>query len=318
MVERSIGVNWPRSSSSKASRTRCMLVGDLNDEDEQLRPVMERLDVELVELNRLDIDWTSQNVSPPIDFVCAILGQPEAPNVETAMFVDIGVALGRAIPVILVVEPRRAVPLALDRLTRVEADLDNGPALELHLKQFLRAIRRGVPRSAEGRAGNPTLSREQAAKAQEALRGLRHTERGGVSGDFEWLMADLLRGDAQISTPVSRDEGADLALLGPENQLAVGGPVLVQMKVWDTLTNRGLADARDRFAQHVRRTTAPFGLLIYHVLGGVMPQQPSKESESRVIVVSANDLIEMLAARPLSSVLATMRNAVVHGAAYRG
>ncbi|MFX0574567.1 hypothetical protein [Nocardia nepalensis] len=298
---------------------RCLLVGDLNSEDEQLRLVMKHLDVELVELNRLDIDWTSQTISPPVDFVCAVLGQPEARNVQAATFVDIGVALGRAIPVFLVVEPRRMVPLALERLTRVEADLDNKAALELHLRQFLRAIRRETPRSPDSRTQNPTLSRPQAAKAHENLRELGRTERTSISGAFEWLIADLLRGDAQISTPIGRDHGADLALalLGPEN-LTVGGPVLVQMKLWDTLSDRGLADASGRFAQQIRRTTAPFGLLIYHALHGVIPQQTAKEPESRVVAVSADDLIEMLAARPLSSVLVAMRNAVVHGVAYRG
>ncbi|MFD3459186.1 hypothetical protein ACFWVM_05715 [Nocardia fluminea] len=298
---------------------RCLLVGDLNSEDEQLRLVMEYLDVELVEPNRLDIDWTSQTLSPPVDFVCAVLGQPGARNVEAATFVDIGVALGRAIPVFLVVEPRREVPLALESLTRVEADLDNKAALELHLGQFLRAIRRGNPRSPSIRTQNPTLSRERAIKAHENLRELGHTGRAGIDGAFEWLMVDLLRANAQVSKPIGSDDGTDLALAlpGPEN-LIVGGPVLVQMKVWNTLSDRRLADASARFAQQIRRTTAPFGLFIYHAMDGVIPQQTAKVPESRVVAVPADDLIEMLATKPLSSVLVSMRNAVAHGVAYRG
>ncbi|OBB52130.1 hypothetical protein A5748_15735 [Nocardia sp. 852002-51244_SCH5132740] len=104
----------------------------------------------------------------------------------------------------------------------------------------------------------------------------------------------------------------------PENYLAVGGPVLVQMKFWDTLSDRGLADACDIFAQQIHRTTAVFGLLIYHVRDGENPKQTVPNPGTRVVAVSADSLVDALAARPLSSVLFAMRNAIVHGVAYRG
>lgn len=304
---------------------RCLLVADVDSASKQLRQVMEDLGVEVVEINRLHIDWLTETISPPVDFMCAILSGRVTPvdvEAEAAVFVDIGVALGRRTPVFLVVEPYRKVPLVLAGLTRVEADLNNREALALHLGQFLRAIRRNIPFPAKKQTQHPALSPEEAAKAHENLRALGRNAGSTPSGlAFEQLMLDLLdRRDSDISSPpIGRDAGWDLALWGQDTGIALDSPVLVQLKLWAKLSRSGLARATDEFARQLVRQPAPFGLLIYHVLDEDQPPAtPTNGPVSRVVTVSAHEFVEMMAEQPLSSLLVSMRNAVAHGVPYRG
>lgn len=148
---------------------RCLLVTDVSSANTRLQQVMDDLDVEVVKIDRLHIDWLTETTSSPVDFMCVVL-PPRGPKAddeaeaeaEAATFVDIGVALGRRIPVFLVVEPYRKVPLVLAGLTRVEADLNNADALTLHLGQFLRAIERNASPSEEAHATTrPLLKRRR-------------------------------------------------------------------------------------------------------------------------------------------------------------
>jgi hypothetical protein len=303
---------------------RCLLAADLDVPSEGLRRVMRRLDIDLVEVDRLGVDWLTQSPTPPVDFVCAVLRERDNRDAEAAVFVDIGVALGRRIPVFLIVEPRRKTPLVVAGLTRVEADVSNEEALELHLGQFLRAIRRGKPAAQPAEGQRPALSQEEAELAHARLRALRPAS-GSASGlasqRFERLMLDLLdTGEAAVSAiHESRDLGHDLALWTDDASPVLDGPVLVQLKLWADTAGRGLKTAVDTFANQLNRQPIPFGLLIYHSMGGdergLVPLEPS---QARVVTVSAHELVDMLSRQPLSRLLISMRNAVMHGVPYRG
>jgi hypothetical protein len=92
---------------------RCLLAADLDLPSAGLRRVMRRLEVDLVEVDRLGVDWLTESPTPVVDFVCAVLREHDNRDTEAAVLVDIGVALGRRIPVFLVVEPRRRAPLVV-------------------------------------------------------------------------------------------------------------------------------------------------------------------------------------------------------------
>lgn len=66
---------------------------------------MRRLGVDIVKVSKLPVDWLTQTPAPPVDFVCAVLGEGDNRDAEAAVLVDIGVALGRRIPVFLILEP---------------------------------------------------------------------------------------------------------------------------------------------------------------------------------------------------------------------
>lgn len=302
---------------------RCLLAADLELSGEDLRHVMRRLQIDLVEINRLGVDWLTESPTPPVDFVCGVLRQQHNRDSEAAVLVDIGVALGRRIPVFLIVEPPRKTPLVVAGLTRVEADLTNEGALELHLRQFLRAIRRGKP-EVQPKKGSPALSHEDAELARARLRALRPASGSAgrsASQHFEHLIRDLLdTRDADVSAFWQpRDLDHDLALWAHDTGGVLDSPVLVQLKLWADAPSRALKGAIETFAKQLSRQPAPFGLLIYHSMSGNQREPvPADTAQPRVVAVSAHELVDMLSRQPLGRLLISMRNAVMHGVPYRG
>lgn len=304
---------------------RCLLAADLDMPDAGLRQVMERLNIDLVEADRLGVDWLTQSPTPPIDFVCAVLSERDNRDAEAAIFIDIGVALGRQTPVFLIVEPQRKAPLVVAGLTRVEADVRNEEALELHLRQFLRAIRRGKPEHQASQDRRPVLSQEEADLAHARLRTLKPpsgaSDRRIESRRFERLIVDLLDGEtADISaTQLEVDRGYDIAIWADDASPILGGPVLVQLKFLADAPPSKIERPINEFAVRLDRESIPFGLLIYHSWVHDSNMSGSRESASRrVIAVSAHELVDMLSRQSLSSLLISMRNAVMHGVSYRG
>jgi hypothetical protein len=303
---------------------RCLLAADLEFSSDGLRHVMRRLEVDLVGVDGLGVDWLTESPTPPVDFVCAVLREHDNRDAEAAVLVDIGVALGRRIPVFLIVEPQRKTPLVVAGLTRVEADLGNEEALELHLRQFLRAIRRGKP-EVQPKEGRPALSQEDAELAHARLRTLRPASGSGASGlasrHFENLIHNLLdTRDAEVSALwQTYDLGHDLALWSNDAGSVLGGPVLVQLKLWADAPSRGLMATIEAFAKQLSQQPAPFGLLIYHSMSGDQRgRAPLETIQPRVVAVSAHELVDMLSRQSLSRLLISMRNAVMHGVPYRG
>ncbi|MEV4891507.1 hypothetical protein AB0K48_19200, partial [Nonomuraea sp. NPDC055795] len=86
----------------------------------------------------LEADWLTEEIQG-FDFLCAVLegsGRDEPP----ATYLEIGVALGRNLPVLIFSEPRRRIPLAMAGLQRVEVDLQNADAIANHLHQFASSL----------------------------------------------------------------------------------------------------------------------------------------------------------------------------------
>lgn len=297
---------------------RCLLAADLDRPSDALRHVMGRLEVDLVGVDHLGVDWLTEAPTPPVDFVCAVLHAYENADAEAAVFVDIGVALGRRIPVFLIVEPSRRTPLVVAGLTRVEAHLTNEEALELHLRQFLRTIRRGQPNDpavADGRVLSPI----DAELAHERLAAVLKSHNAGHK--FEQAIFDVLSAvDAEVSTyRGSYDGGHDLALWARGAISVLDGPVPIQLKLWDRPSPREIKRAINLFFGQLRGQSAPFGLFIYHSpLGGYSFSVPGGSPETSVVAISAHELVDLLREQSLSRLLISMRNAVMHGVSYRG
>jgi hypothetical protein len=299
---------------------RCLLTADLDLPSEGLRRVMRRLEVDIVKASQLPVDWLTQTPAPPIDFVCAFFSEGDNRDAEAAVLVDIGVALGRRIPVFLIFEPPRRAPLVLAGVTLVEADLRNEEALELHLKQFLRTLGRS-PEISKTTAEIPALSRESANLAHARLDEISQASSPiDVAARFEYLMLEVLDSqEAEVSALRSiGDMGYDAALWTNDASPILGGPVLVQLKLWRDFPRNGLTRAAENFSAQLDKRQVPFGLLIFHWMGSKQngPLRPGL-SNTRVVTISAHDLVDALSRQPLSSLLVSMRNAVMHGVPYR-
>ncbi len=133
-------------------------------------------------------------------------------------------------------------------------------------------------------------------------------------------MLDILDArDAEISAVrESADHGHDVALWAQDASPVLDGPVLVQLKLWSATSNRALKETIDTFAAQLTRQPVPFGLLVYHSTSGAERDLLVPEpNQTRVAAVSAHELVDMLSRQPLSRLLISMRNAVMHGVPYR-
>ncbi|MCX4991371.1 MULTISPECIES: hypothetical protein [unclassified Streptomyces] len=292
---------------------RCLLTADLDLPSEGLKRVMRRLGADILKASQLPVDWLTQTPEPPVDFVCAVLGKGDNRDAEAAVLVDIGVALGRRTPVFLVLEPPRRAPLVLAGVTLIEADLRNEEALELHLKQFLRTLRRKTE-AHTATSDLPALSRDSATLAHLRLKKISTGEH------FQNLILEVLDSRAAEVSELraTGDMGYDAAIWADEASPILGGPVLVQLKMWISAPRHGLTRAVENFSARLSTSQVPFGLLIYHSLEEEQGERRgSIPSDPRVVTISAHELVDALSTQPLSSLLVSMRNAVVHGVPYR-
>lgn len=312
---------WSPSSAlgRYSGGVRCLLATDLDTPRQHLRRVMDGLGVDLVEVDQLTDDWLTQEQTPAIDFMCGVLRTSVGSEAEAAIYIDIGVALGRRIPVLLVVEPPRNVPLVIAGLTRVDARLDNVDALKLHLGQFIRANSRKSIR-VPSPAGSPSLSSAQVSVAHMQLDDLRDIEsnfRGASSAGirFEQLAYDLLTNrDAQVvAHRTDLDFGYDMALWVEGASQVIGRPILIALKLWKSSSPGRIDEAANRLAERVVKQGAPFGMLIYHTVKDADWQITLAGGRAPVVVMPAHTLVEMLGRNSLSRLLITMRNSIVHG-----
>lgn len=119
---------------------RCILTGSSNMDAEGVLKVLSRLEVQVFRADRYHGDWLTGRIVHDVDFLCAVLGS-EDQGVPPAIYLDIGVALGREVPVLLVMPPGARTPLAISGLPRIDASLDNQEALQLHLEDFIESLR---------------------------------------------------------------------------------------------------------------------------------------------------------------------------------
>jgi len=291
---------------------RCLLATALDTPRRDLRRVMSHLGVELVEVDQLGEDWLTQEPIPAIDFVCGVLRLGLSSEAESAIYVEIGVALGRHIPVFLIVEPPFQVPLILTGLTRVEAVVENTAAVELHLAQFIRRIGRSIDPKSSG-ATRPALTPSQVNHTLAQLAALHAHGRNHPGSRFEQLIHDLfVSSGAEVSTlRGASDIGHDLAIWTDQAGPIFGGPVLIELKLVTFATRSQLREAVIRFIGQLSRHASAFGMLIYSSPDSSDGQfEPAFDAP--VAVISARELVGMLGQEPLARVLISMRNAAVH------
>lgn len=284
---------------------------------------MDELGVDLVEVDELSADWLTEGPVPTIDFVCGVLRAYVDSEVEAAIYIDIGVALGRRIPVLLVVEPPREVPLVIAGLTHVNASPDNVDALKLHVGQFIRAKNRKLLRT-PGPPRSPSLSSAQVIDSHRQLADLKNIdinsgEASSAARQFEYFAYGLLRAhDAEVVIHrTDFDVGYDLALWVEGASQIIGRPILVAVKFWTSSSTGRINEAANRLAERVSKQGAPFGMLVYHTVKGSDWQISLTSNKAPVVVIPAHALVDMLGRYSLSRLLIIMRNSIVHGGTLR-
>lgn len=268
----------------------------------KLRWILEDLGWSVVESIELGAGALLANAPWNVDAVVAgFFASRPSPRQSSAMYVEIGVALGRGTPVLVVARENRQTP-ALTSLPRIDASLEDLGTLELKLDLFLEGVRGGVARE---HFSKPSFSMKPRAAIPMSTAG-QSLERA-----VEELFSDS--GTVMFTEALtSADDGRpDLAFYveGIENEL---GLILVEVKrfVPSADVNRRLRDASLQLSNYVTRTSAGLGLLVYEAEKGSVSR---RALSPLTIAVPYHALREELSERPLSEVMRRLRNEAIHG-----
>jgi hypothetical protein len=228
-----------------------------------------------------------------------------------AIYVEIGVAVARHLPLVVLAELSvPPSPALVGATTIIMTRLENEEALRLHIGLFLRQVQAGRPERHTIRldaAPTPPIPAAYAAR----LRAVRGSP-GGLAGvEFERFVGDLLReagAQAEERPPWEPDNGIDIAAFIPGEEQRLGA-VVVQVKS-GTLTSHTLQATQRKLSAHVLQAGAGLGLLVYDQ---VTPDAKKIPPAPLVSSLSIDQLMAELETRPLGAVLAQARNRAVHG-----
>jgi hypothetical protein len=246
------------------------------------------------------------------DFAIAVIPADHQRDASLpAIYVEIGVAVGRGLPLLVVAGPSIPPSPALSGATTIVlTQLGNEEALRLHLGLFLRQVEAAPRAQSPARppaAPTPSVPAAYAARLRTA-RGLP----GGLKGaDFEQLVGDLLReagAQAEERSPWEPDEGIDIAAFIPGEEQRLGA-VMIQVKS-GTLTSHALQATQRELSAQVLQVGAGLGLLVYDQVTPDARKVPPAPLVSRLGI---DQLLAELQTKPLSAVLTQARNRAVHG-----
>jgi hypothetical protein len=217
---------------------------------------------------------------------------------RSAVLVEIGIALGRSAPVLLLTRPGTQPP-ALLGLPRVDANLEDADTLGIKLELLLQGVSHGAPR--EFMAG-PSLQRQQ------GLPSPRYSAQ-----TLEREVTELLTSNGSTflkeSDSKNRPRGFDFAFHLESGDLQFG-LVLVEVKRLAVGDRGRLLDAAKILGQQVAASGAGLGLVVYE---SDSPMPMRRNLAPLVAAISVQQLREELLNRPIEEVIGRLRNEAVHG-----
>jgi hypothetical protein len=229
-----------------------------------------------------------------VDAFVAVFWLARAPQRQrSALFVEIGIAIGRGVPVLLVTKPNLKVA-SLAGLPRIVATDDPDPIFDVQIELFLEGVYKKIDQ--------PTFKRSSD--------GSPHAPLARTQGlDFEKSVDALLSSSAVefMKSTGARDDRADFTLYfsGDDGDLGV---VLVEAKNWSRPPSGALLrDTLLRLSDQVLRSGAGLGLLVVSEHIEKIPATPL------VAVASIDELRLQLAERSLPGMLRRARNESIHG-----
>jgi hypothetical protein len=290
---------------------RCLIIAPYDTNLDGLREVL--AEQEVVPESSGDFAAGTLLASAPLeqfDFAVAVIpGEITGSTGLSAIAVEIGVVVGRGLPVILIVEPPGSVPPVLAGLPVIAAKADNTDALRFHLRLFAATL--SGERSRTPKWPPPpstTLSTADLSDLRAQLGKLREMEVSKRGYAFERFVVTLLKkASALIEEPKTRPDGgvdAVAVLPGEEQRL---GTLLIQLKTGPISPGR-LTDMEAQLQQYVIERRGGLGVLIYDGPQLKTPRPPTP----LVLTLGVEELLDALATRPLSRVLVEARNAAIH------
>jgi hypothetical protein len=292
---------------------RCLLISQSGSDLSVLRAVLNDHAVDIDPASDSGAGVTLADVSlAQYDFAAAVIPADHERHEASlpAIYIEIGVAVARGLPLIVIAGPSiPASPALAGATTIVFTELGNEESLRLHLGVFLRQMQSApqVERPARLPA-SPAPSVPAAFLTR--LQAVRYSPGGLRGAEFERLVGDLLReagAQAEERSPWEPDGGVDIAAFIPGEEQRLG-TVVIQVKS-GTLTSRALRAAQHGLSAYVVQAGAGLGLLVYdQIAPGAREIPPAPQ----VFSLGIDQLLAELETRPLSTVLTQARNRAVH------
>ncbi len=239
-------------------------------------------------------EWSS-------DVVVAVLWQRRPPRQRReAILVEVGIALGRGLPVLLVSRRGLALP-ALVGVSRIDTDLNSAVGVSLlktQLSLFLRGAQLHPPHWHPPTIRPSGVSTGTRPAPQTA--GLEFEEQVGAV--LRATGSEVLA-EVQLARP---DDGADFAVYFPPHESGLGIVLVEAKQVTGPHASRRLREAADQLSQRVLSAHAGVGLLVHSGRGMRLPSYPL------VVTMSLEELSGRLEAAPLPEVLRQARNEAIH------
>jgi hypothetical protein len=156
------------------------------------------------------------------DLVLALF-HPDWPPASTAF--EVGLAVGQGKPALLLVSPGMTLPINLQSLFQVRADVSNAQALALALDN----VERYLSEFAESQGQGRSVGRPIGDYADELLHKVR--ERGASEADLEAAVGMAIeRSGAVVSAAAEPDKGFDLGVWADDLDAIGANPILVEVK----------------------------------------------------------------------------------------
>lgn len=242
------------------------------------------------------------------DFAVAVLPR-ERDNLTTgiaAIFVEIGILIGRRVPLLLIVAPPEPPPPALSALNYIYTDLDNWDALNFHVDLFLKNVPQSDRESIPAQPKPPAIDVERFRDYFANLQGYKQADR---SLRFEQGVVELLREcGAIVEDRIGHDDPVDIAAYIPGYEKSLG-TFVVQVKP-GLLSANGYWDVQRRLGEYVIISRSGLGVLVYENI-----TQDASDVGTTPLVISLGvfELLSLLQKSTLGRVLLNARNSAIHG-----
>jgi hypothetical protein len=292
----------------------CYVIAERPQDLSTISAVLSDLGIEVVEPARA-FDRTSHRARgwlPEVDFVCVLFQSENGWETPTAVYLEIGEAVGAGTPVLLIAEPPRRLDPALSTLPVVRVPAGSRAALTGHISMFLQSIGREPAPAAPPRA----LDRTELDSVREELDNLRvevEHPRYLDHRKLEQLALRLLRATGAEAEEITGTPGiGDFAAWVPGTERFIPGPLLVELRI----LQRGHIDRSvlDQLQLYALTRDAQWSMLIYYRWERDQEVQlPRGGTWPMVMVFDIEDLAGRLRGQSLAQVLNNERNAIVHG-----
>ncbi|QIS10617.1 helix-turn-helix domain-containing protein [Nocardia arthritidis] len=250
------------------------------------------------------------------EFDCGIGIIPTIENTRdsavTSIYMEIGICLGKELPLLVIVEPPGDIPPALSGVMVANSLATNVSALNLHTGIFLRGLHSPTAPSFQSLESealtipglNVEISVPELSKHIDKAR--KGPRAGAVAVDS--LKALFAYNGAYV---VSGVDEYHFAAQVPNLDLAWGdGTVIVSVKTRSRSSN-DLLQEENRLSEYVRSSGSSLGLLVY--VEPISSMLPDFGGGNLVLTTTIDDLFSSLESQPLGAFLRHARNLLVHG-----